>query len=81
MARYRQLAKDTGVWLSLGLSGDGTDADHRYNTHVLVDSDGDVRASYGKIHLFDVDIPNGPVLMESKTASPGDASASRLIRR
>ena len=74
MARYRQLAKDTGVWLSLGgFPETGPDADHRYNTHVLVDSDGDVRASYRKIHLFDVDIPNGPVLMESKTASPGDA--------
>ena len=74
MARYRQLAKDTGVWLSLGgFPETGPDADHRYNTHVLVDSDGDVRASYRKIHLFDVDIPNGPVLMESKTASPGNA--------
>ena len=74
MARYRQLAKDTGVWLSLGgFPETGPDADHRYNTHVLVNSDGDVCASYRKIHLFDVDIPNGPVLMESKTASPGDA--------
>ena len=62
------------MWLSpWGLSETGPDADHRYNTHVLVDSDGDVRASYKEDPLFDVDIPNGPVLMESKTASPGDA--------
>ena len=38
MARYRQLAKDTGVWLSLGgFPETGPDADHRYNTHVLVE--------------------------------------------
>ena len=72
MGRYRALAKDTGVWLSLGgFAETGPDADHRYNTHVLLDSDGEIRASYRKIHLFDVDIPNGPLLMESKTASPG----------
>ena len=37
MARYRQLAKDTGVWLSLGgFPETGPDADHRNNTHGLV---------------------------------------------
>jgi hypothetical protein len=25
-----------------------------------------------KVHLFDVDVPNGPVLMESRTTAPGD---------
>jgi hypothetical protein len=25
-----------------------------------------------QVHLFDVDVPNGPVLMESKTTAPGD---------
>lgn len=24
-----------------------------------------------QIHLFDVDVPNGPVLMESRTTAPG----------
>lgn len=24
------------------------------------------------MHLFDVDVPNGPVLMESRTTAPGD---------
>jgi predicted amidohydrolase len=28
-------------------------------------------ASYRKIHLFDVDVPNGPVLLESRTTAPG----------
>ena len=25
-----------------------------------------------QVHLFDVDVPNGPVLMESRTTAPGD---------
>ena len=77
MARYGQLAKDTGVWLSLGAFGRRADGS-RYNTRPR-GLDGDVRASCRKIHLFDVDIPNGPVLMESK-AAPRRPS-SRLIGR
>lgn len=49
----------------------GPDPDHRYNAHVLVDAQGTIKASYRKVHLFDVNIPNGPLLMESKTAAPG----------
>lgn len=49
----------------------GPDPDHRYNAHVVVDGRGEIKASYRKIHLFDVNIPNGPLLMESKTAAPG----------
>jgi predicted amidohydrolase len=43
----------------------------RYNCHVVVSSAGDIVASYRKVHLFDVDVPNGPVLMESRTTAPG----------
>jgi deaminated glutathione amidase len=34
-----------------------------FNTHIVIDPNGDIAAAYRKIHLFDVDIPNGPVLM------------------
>jgi deaminated glutathione amidase len=72
MTRYRDLARAKNIWLSLGGFPElGPDAGHRLNAHVLVDTDGEIRASYRKIHLFDVDVPNGPLLMESKTASPG----------
>jgi hypothetical protein len=45
---------------------------HRYNAHVVLDAAGSTAASYRKVHLFDVDVPNGPVLMESRTTAPGD---------
>ena len=54
LARYCDLARESGMWLSLG--GFQEDAGDRapgrlFNTHVIVDSDGHVRASYRKIHL------------------------------
>lgn len=34
-----------------------------------------------QVHLFDVDVPNGPVLMESRTTAPGDkvSGAAELL--
>jgi predicted amidohydrolase len=42
-----------------------------YNTHVIIDNRGAVRAHYGKIHLFDVCIPGQVELRESKSTKPG----------
>ena len=41
-----------------------------YNTHVIIDSDGQIKAYYHKVHLFDVSIP-GINLRESNTTAPG----------
>jgi predicted amidohydrolase len=51
----------------------------RYNAHVVLDASGSTAASYRKVHLFDVDVPNGPVLMESRTTAPGDKVWTQLI--
>lgn len=50
----------------------GPDAQHRYNTHVMVDSEGNIVASYRKIHLFDLDLPDG--------ASPQSESECVLMK-
>jgi predicted amidohydrolase len=42
-----------------------------YNTHVIIDNVGVVRAHYAKIHLFDVCIPGQVDLRESKSTKPG----------
>ena len=48
------------------------DPDRCYNTSVYLNNKGEITATYRKIHLFDVSIPNGPQLMESKQTGPGD---------
>ena len=42
-----------------------------YNTALLVDKDGNERARYEKVHLFDVNVPDGNTYLESATVVPG----------
>jgi predicted amidohydrolase len=52
MGRYRDLARSHAVWLSLGGFQERCDGDERiYNTHVVLDASGRIRARYRKIHL------------------------------
>jgi nitrilase len=44
-----------------------------YNRAELVGTEGQLLARYDKIHLFDVDIPDGITYCESATVKPGDA--------
>ena len=44
-----------------------------YNRAELVSHEGQVLAQYDKIHLFDVDLPDGNTYRESATVKPGDA--------
>ncbi|HEY0714689.1 MAG TPA: carbon-nitrogen hydrolase family protein, partial [Polyangia bacterium] len=45
------------------------------NTAVLLGPEGDVRATYRKVHLFDVEIPGGHRFCESDSVLPGDQPA------
>ena len=49
------------------------DGDQLFNTTCLIDSTGEVRAIYRKIHLFDVDV-DGATSRESDTFSAGDST-------
>ena len=42
-----------------------------FNTHVVLDAQGQTQGVYRKIHLFDVDVPGGPVLRETGYTLPG----------
>ena len=72
----KDLAKETNMWLSLGgfpekRDGKEGEEDKVYNAHLILDNVGAIKAVYRKIHLFDVDVPNGPVLKESRYTAPG----------
>jgi len=69
----RELATKHGAWLVGGGMPERVpgDAKRTYNTAVVIDPRGELAASYRKIHLFDVDIPNGAVLRESDATAAG----------
>ncbi|GAV03570.1 hypothetical protein RvY_13968-2 [Ramazzottius varieornatus] len=72
MTSYRDLAKRLGVWLSLGGFHLKNNCDSRmHNCHVVLNSAGDVVATYAKTHLFDVNIPGKVSLSESRYCIPG----------
>ncbi|KAM8921521.1 deaminated glutathione amidase [Pelodytes ibericus] len=73
--RYTSIAKQYGVWLSLGglhEQGPAWESDRRIsNAHVILDDTGHVVSVYRKAHLFDVDLESGVSLKESKFTIPG----------
>lgn len=75
IGRYRELARDCRVWLSLGgFQEKSPDPSRVRNCHVIVDDGGNIRAAYRKIHLFDVDVPGGATFRESGFTEPGSAA-------
>jgi deaminated glutathione amidase len=72
LERCRALARDTGVELVLGGFWERVEGRPKVrNACVHLSADGSVAAVYRKIHLFDVDLPDGTVLAESDTVEPG----------
>ncbi|KAI3879882.1 hypothetical protein MKW98_018121 [Papaver atlanticum] len=72
MQKYCSLARESNIWLSLGgFQEKGPDDTHLSNAHVLIDDTGNLRSTYRKIHLFDVDIPGGAVFKESSFTEAG----------
>lgn len=73
MQRYRELAKKNNVWLSLGglHHKDPNGLAHPWNTHLIIDSQGETRTEYHKLHLFDLEIPGKVRLMESEFSKAG----------
>jgi predicted amidohydrolase len=69
---FREWAAETGAWLLAGsLSVLLEDEERLANRQYLIAPTGAVAARYDKIHMFDVDLPNGKSLRESKNYRPG----------
>jgi deaminated glutathione amidase len=66
IAACREAAKRTGIWLHLGSVAVAVDEGKLANRAFVIDPDGEIRANYDKIHLFDVDLPTGESWRESK---------------
>jgi predicted amidohydrolase len=71
----REMAKQHHIWLLGGSFPEAVPGDDRvYNTSVMVSPEGEVEATYRKIHLFDVDLSDrgGGRFQESASIAPGE---------
>ena len=71
LAAVRDAARRHGIWRQIGslavLVEDGKVA----NRGFVIDREGNIRARYDKLHLFDVDLPTGESWRESNVYSAG----------
>jgi len=71
LAHLRALASELGIHLHIG-SLALKDGDSAVNRGFVVGPDGTILARYDKIHMFDVDLPDGESWRESRTYRPGE---------
>jgi Predicted amidohydrolase len=75
----QRLAQELDVWILCGsalvLRDDGKAA----NRQALIAPDGRIIATYDKLHMFDVDLPNGETARESATYEPGERAVLSAV--
>jgi len=71
IALASRLAKELNVWILIGSMSNRLDA-KLANREFLFSPNGEAVATYDKIHMFDVDLPNGDKYRESDLFTGGD---------
>jgi len=74
LAACRKAARSNGIWLSIGSLAVRVENGKVANRGFVIDRDGEIRARYDKMHLFDVDLPTGESWRESNTYSAGNGA-------
>ncbi len=74
LAACREACERAGIWLHLGSIAVAAEGGKFANRGFVIDSAGEIRASYDKIHLFDVDLPTGESWRESNVYHGGSES-------
>lgn len=69
----RQVARDEGVSIAIGSLAIALGGEKLANRSFVIGADGAILARYDKMHLFDVDLPNGDRYRESASFAGGDA--------
>ncbi|KAL9600124.1 MAG: hypothetical protein Q9219_003380 [cf. Caloplaca sp. 3 TL-2023] len=66
-------AREHRLPINVGIHEPAEDGRRVKNSLVWIDEQGEIKQRYQKLHLFDVDIPSGPVLKESNSVEKGTA--------
>ncbi|MDB5692539.1 MAG: carbon-nitrogen hydrolase family protein [Alphaproteobacteria bacterium] len=72
LAAVREAAARSGLWVHLGSLALRREDGRLANRGFVLDDRGAVRATYDKLHLFDVDLPTGESWRESASYAPGE---------
>lgn len=73
LAGLREAAREARVFVHVGSLAIRT-GDKIANRAFLIDRDGEIRAAYDKVHLYDVDLPDGESWRESAAYTGGDCA-------
>jgi len=71
---FAELARRNGATVLLGSLGIQAADGRIFNRAYLLDPQGKVAARYDKLHLFDIDMPDGTPVRESATIAPGSSA-------
>ena len=74
LAACREAAKQHRIWLHIGSLAVLVDDGKVANRGFVIDREGNIRARYDKLHLFDVDLPTGESWRESATYRAGEGA-------
>ena len=74
LAALREVARETRVTLQIGSLALRSTGERLANRGFMIGPDGSVLASYDKVHLFDVDLPNGESWRESNSYDGGSSA-------
>lgn len=71
---YRDLARELKIHLHVGSLALRATPERAVNRSFLLGPNGEILASYDKIHMFDIDLDNGESYRESANYQPGDTA-------
>jgi predicted amidohydrolase len=74
LTAYRALAAELRIHLHIGSLALRCSPEKAVNRSFLIGPDGNVLASYDKIHMFDIDLPGGESYRESANYQPGETA-------
>ena len=74
LAAFSAFASSSGTWLLVGSLTVGLGGARLANRSFLIDPQGRIAARYDKIHLFDVDLPDGQSSRESERYEAGETA-------